>query len=85
MLSPPRWRLGHRRLVSGQIVHDNNVTWFERRNKHLLDISKEHVAVHRAIVDERRGHARQSECAGEGRGLPMMGWTPPDGIGVPKW
>ncbi len=52
-------------------VHDYDIAAPEGRGEDLTDIGEEHGPVHRAVADERRGHAAQAQCAGEGRGLPM--------------
>lgn len=61
-------------LVGGQVVHDDDVAGLECRHQHLFDIGEKHIAVHGAIVDEGRGHARQPQRTGEGRCFPMAVW-----------
>ena len=72
-------------LVAAEIVEDDDVTLGQRWGENLLGIKRKELAVDRAIDDERRIDAVVSERADEGQGLPMMGWTPPDGINVPRW
>src|SRR6202790_5253616 len=33
-------------LVNSEVIHDNDVITFERRNQALLDISEKHLAIH---------------------------------------
>ena len=72
-------------LVGGEIVHHHDVAGRQRRSQHLLDVGPEGGAGHRPVEDERGDHAALPQAGDEGRGLPMMGWTPPDGIDVPRW
>jgi hypothetical protein len=71
-------------LVAAQIVEDDDVALGQRGCENLLDIKGEEFAVDRAVDDEGRIDAVDPECADEGECLPVMGWTPPDGINVPR-
>ena len=46
-------------FVGRQIVHHDDVDLRQGRDQNLLNTGEEHVAVHGAVVDEGRGHARQ--------------------------
>src|SRR5271165_396339 len=43
-------------LVSSEVVHDDDVVTFERRNQALLDISQKHLSRHWPVDHHRRGH-----------------------------
>ena len=58
-------------LVSGQIVHHDDVPRAQRRRKLLLDVAEKHVAVHRAVDHGGRRETREPQGADEGRRLPM--------------
>ncbi len=76
-LSITTMSLGERREARG-----------ERRelgHEHLIDIGLEGLAVDRAVEDHRGDEAGEAQPSHEGRRLPVMGWTPPDGIDVPEW
>jgi len=60
-----------RRLVRGQIVHDDDVARREGRHQHPLDIGQEGGAVHGAVEQHGRGHALEPERADEGGRLPV--------------
>ena len=57
--------------VSREIVHRHDLTWRERRHKTLFEISKEDLAIHRGIDDERSGHAMLSQASDKRRHLPV--------------
>lgn len=43
--------------MSGQIVQDNDVVWFQTGDENPLDIRKEDFAIHGAVDDERSDDA----------------------------
>lgn len=71
--------------MGGEIVEDDDVSRLEGRGQLGLDISFEDFAVHGRIDDEGRREACRCQGVDEGLRLPVMGWTPPDGIDVPRW
>lgn len=71
--------------MAGQVVHDDQVAGFQIRNEDLTDIGLEGGAVDRAIENVGRSETLEAQAGNQGRGLPVMGWTPPDGIDVPRW
>jgi len=82
--------------VGRQVVEHHDVTGRERRRQELLDIGAKgrtgpmrgcgDPAPHSGPVEhQRRDDAGLPEPGDEGRGAPVMGWTPPDGIDVPWW
>lgn len=58
-------------LVSGQIVHDDNVAGAQDRRQHLLAPRPEDLAIHWPIEQHRRDEAGNGEAADEGHGLPV--------------
>ena len=65
-------------FVGGQVVHDDDVAWGQRRRQHLFDIGQEGGAVHGSVEHHGGGHALEPERADEGGGLPMsMGYRSP--------
>ena len=60
-----------RALVGAQIVHDNDVAWFQGRRQNLLDIGEETLAVDRPIEHEGRRNLVASQRGEEGHGFPM--------------
>ena len=57
--------------MSGQVVHDDEVALLERRRQLLLDVSEEHLPVHRTVNDGGGSEAAQPQRADEGRRLPV--------------
>ena len=57
-------------FVTAQIVHDHDVTWFEGRDKLLLDIGPEAGAVDGTVEDVRSGETVCAQGAEEGHGAP---------------
>ena len=47
-------------LVCRQVVHDHDMASTKRRLQHLLDIGQKDIAVHRTIVNKRRGHSGEA-------------------------
>jgi hypothetical protein len=41
-------------------------------------------AIDGAVENHRRDHAARGQAGDERRRFPVMGWTPPDGIDVPR-
>jgi len=72
-------------LVACEVVEDDDVAFGEGRPENLLDVEGEELAVDRAVDDPGCVDAIASQGGDEGERLPMMGWTPPDGIDVPRW
>ena len=62
---------GHRALVSGEVVEDDDVTLLEGRSELCLDIGLEDASVHRLVDNKRRRQAMTSQPGDEGLGLPM--------------
>ena len=60
-----------RDLVSGQIVHDDDVAWAQGWRQHLFDPGQEGFSVHRPVEKHRRNEARKREAANKSDGLPM--------------
>jgi hypothetical protein len=60
-----------RDLVGGQIVHNDDITWAQCGDQHLLDPGQEALSVHRPVEKHRRNEARKRETADKGDGLPM--------------
>src|SRR5689334_503823 len=71
--------------VGRKVVHDDHIPPVQRRREELLHVSEEGSSVHGAIQHQWRGQTILTEGGHKSRGLPMMGWTPPDGISVPGW
>ena len=57
--------------MSGQIVDDDDVAFFEGWDELGLDIGFEDSPVHRRIDDEGRGQGAATQSGDEGLGLPM--------------
>ena len=57
-------------FVAAEVVHDNDVTWFQGRHEELLDIGPEAVAIDRAVEDAGRGELVAAQGAKEGQGVP---------------
>jgi hypothetical protein len=74
-----------RPLMAAEVVHHDHVAGRELGHEHLVHISLERVAVDRTVENHGRDDAGEAQARHEGSGLPVMGWTPPDGIDVPKW
>ena len=49
------------------------------------DIGPEALAVGGPVEQGRGRHPAGAQDGRDGGRLPMMGWTPPDGIDVPEW
>lgn len=58
-------------LVSGQIVHDDDVAWAQGWRQHLLDPGEEALSVHRTVQKHRCNKARERESADKSDGFPM--------------
>ena len=58
-------------LVSGKIVHDDDIATIEGRGHTLLDIGHEGWSVHRPIHHEGRNHPIISQTGHEGDRFPM--------------
>ena len=58
-------------LMSGQIVHDDDVAWPQLWNERLFDIGEKGLAVHRAIQDHGRSDPVVTQARGEGGRFPM--------------
>lgn len=72
-------------FVRAEIVHDDYIPRLEGRRENLLDVEEKSLAVDRSVDQPRRVDAIAAQRGQEGHGLPVMGWTPPDGIDVPEW
>lgn len=59
------------RLVTAEIVHDDDITRFEGLNKLLFNIGQKARAVDRAIKDARGGHLVATEGRQKCHGAPM--------------
>src|SRR4051795_5309225 len=68
------------RLVARQVVHDDDVSRAHLRDENFLDVYLEGVAIDRTVEHERGDQAGEPQPGDEGGRLPVMGWTPPDGI-----
>ena len=65
-------QIAHARpLVTGQVVHDDDVAWVKLRDQDPIDPGLEDVAVDRAVDDERGDDAAVAQAGDEGGGLPM--------------
>ena len=62
-----------------------DVAFGESGHEDLLDIGGEELAVDRPVDDPGCIDPVAAQGSDEGQGFPVMGWTPPDGIDVPKW
>jgi hypothetical protein len=58
-------------LVSGQIVHDDDVAWPQLGNERLFDVGEKGLTVHRAVEDHGRSDPVVAKPGGEGGGFPM--------------
>lgn len=61
-------------LMGGQVFHDNQIARMKPRCKNLLNAGEEHPSVHGTVVDGRRNHTSQVECAREDDRLPVPVW-----------
>ena len=66
-------------------VEHDDIAGPESRGEHLLDVDPEGFAIHRPIEQPGRAEPGKAQASDKGHGLPVMGWTPPDGIDVPRW
>lgn len=57
--------------MAAEIIHDDNVTFPQFWNEHLVHISLEGEPVDRPVENHWRYHARQAQACNEGRRLPM--------------
>lgn len=57
--------------MRAEIVHENELPWFKRRNENIFDISEETFAIDRAVEDERSRDAIMAKPGHESRRLPM--------------
>jgi len=57
--------------VGRQIVHDDDVAFFEGRRELGLDVSLEDAPVHRRVDDEGGGQSVAAQAGDEGLGFPM--------------
>ena len=64
-------------LVAAEIVHDDDITGFERQDEVLLDIGTEAGAVDRPIEDAGCGKPIMAQRAEEGQRAPMAMWRKP--------
>lgn len=62
-------RLCRRAFVAGKVVEDDDVTWFQCRDKHLADIGLEPRAIDRPIDDQRRNHSGVAQARDQRRRL----------------
>ena len=58
-------------LVAAEVVHDDDVAGFKRRHENLLDISKEALAVDRAVENEGGVDPVVSQRCEEGQRSPV--------------
>ena len=58
-------------FMASQIVERDNVAWPQCRNKNLLDISKEPLAIDRAVEHARRFNPVTAQRGQKGRCLPV--------------
>ena len=72
-------------LVRAEIVQDHQIARPQGRHQDLLDERQERGAIDRAVEHAGRADAITAQGRDDGGGLPVMGWTPPDGINVPGW
>jgi len=63
-------------LVGRQVVHDDRVARLEGRGEDVGHVGAEGLPVHRAIKQPGCGDAARAQAGCDGRGFPMMGWTP---------
>jgi hypothetical protein len=59
------------RLMGGEIVQHDDVTWREGRGQDLFDIGEEGVAVHRAVDDAGCGKSCGAQARDKGGGFPV--------------
>ena len=62
---------GDRTFVGGQVVHDDNVAFFQRRGELGFDIGFEDAPIHGRIDDERGGEGVATQPGDEGLRFPM--------------
>jgi hypothetical protein len=58
-------------LVNIDVVHEHDVTSFQRWSKNLFDIGNKHLAVHRPFEHEGSGNTIMTQRRDEGGGFPM--------------
>ena len=58
-------------LVNGQVVHDDDVAGYQRRNQELNQPGHENFAIHRLVDDQRRGDGVLAQTRHEGCRLPV--------------
>ena len=58
-------------LVNTDVVHEHDVTSFQRWSKNLFDISLEHLTVHCALEHEGSSNAIMAQRRDEGGGFPI--------------
>lgn len=78
-----RWKVEQRRangfngladlvtFVTGQVVHDDNVTGLQAKNKNLLDIGHKRLTIDWSIKDQGCHQAGEPQSRHEGRGFPV--------------
>lgn len=59
-----------RHLVDGQVVHDDDIAFFQRGAEDFFDVDEKQRAVHRPVDGEGRGHARFAQGGDERQRLP---------------
>jgi hypothetical protein len=64
-------------FVGAEIVEHDDVVALEGGDEELLDVSAKPLAVDGAVEHAGRVDAVVAQRGQEGRGLPVMGWTPP--------
>lgn len=62
------------RLVTAEIIHDDDVAWLEDGNQLLLDIGTKAQAVDRAVEDTRRCQPIVPQCTEECQSAPVAVW-----------
>ena len=83
----PRRAAQRRRLVTAEVVHNEDVAWLKLWNENLLNIGAEAFAVDRAVEQARCGKAVAAQSAQEGQcppvtvrreaAHPLAFWPPP--------
>jgi hypothetical protein len=58
-------------LVNTDVVHEHDVTSFQRRREDLLDIGLERLTIHRSFQDEGSGDTIMAQCRDESSGFPV--------------
>jgi len=58
-------------LVRRQIVHDDDISCTQGRNKTCAEIGQEHIPVHRTVDDKGRDDAITAQARHEGHDFPM--------------